>query len=76
MSILGPGLIRHRSVQPFFSKCFACLVGRAYFILSNLRKNIKLKLVLNNAVLKRWKAAIRYCSENDKDRWGSRVGLC
>ena len=26
-SILGPGLIRHRSVQPFFSKCFACLVG-------------------------------------------------
>ena len=26
-SILGPGLIRHGSVQPFFSKCFACLVG-------------------------------------------------
>ena len=27
-SILGPGLIRHMSVQPFFfSKCFACLVG-------------------------------------------------
>ena len=36
--------------------CFACLVGRAYFILS--KKN--LKLVLNNAVLKGWKAAIRF----------------
>ena len=32
--ILGPGLIRHRSVEPYF----ACLVGRAYFILSGLRK--------------------------------------
>ena len=64
-SILDPGLVRHRSVQPFFfffffvlffffcfvlfcffvvvllfcfSKCFACLVGRAYYILSSLRK--------------------------------------
>ena len=27
-------------------------------MLSNLRKNIKLKLVLNNAVLKGWKVAI------------------
>ena len=44
--------------------CFACLVGRAYFILSSLRKkNIKLKLVLNNAVLKGWKAVIRFWSE-------------
>ena len=47
---------------------FACLVGRAYFILSSLRKNIKLKLVLNNAVLKGWNAAIRFWSEKDKDR--------
>ena len=26
-SILGPVLIRHRSVQPLFSKCFTYLVG-------------------------------------------------
>ena len=29
---------------------------------------MKLKLVLNNAVLKGWKAAIRFWSEKDKDR--------
>ena len=34
---------------------------------------MKLKLVLNNAVLKGWKAAIRFSSEKDKDRQVSRV---
>ena len=33
-----------------------------------VKKNIKLKLILNNAVLKGWKAAIRFWSEKDKDR--------
>ena len=55
-SILGPGLIRHRSVQPFFQSV-SQVEGRAYFILSSLRKNIKLKLALNNAVMKGWKTA-------------------
>ena len=39
-------------------KYFLFGLGRAYFILSSLRKNIELKLVLNNAVLKGWKAEI------------------
>ena len=41
---------------------------KTLFHIIQFKKNIKLKLVLNNAVLKGWKAAIRFWSEKDKDR--------